>query len=84
MPARIDLVQWLIDRGHATTKRAARDLILARKVKSESHVLGIAVEDVPTKTVYMDIALGREPQMERKEVVAPYVDARLRNTIVVT
>lgn len=41
LPARIDLIDWLTDRGHARTRRHAREIILASRVKSESHVLGI-------------------------------------------
>ena len=83
LPARIDLVQWLVDRDYAPTRRAARELILAKRVKSESHVLGVTVAEVPAPTAQMDVLMGREPRMRKEEVVAPYVDASLRSTIVV-
>lgn len=41
-PAYFDLVQWLLDRDYANTKRQARELILAKRVKAESHTLGVA------------------------------------------
>jgi hypothetical protein len=43
LPRYIDLVQWLVDHGHATTKKQARELIWADHVLSESHPLGKAV-----------------------------------------
>lgn len=83
LPAYIDLVQWLVDHGHARTKREARDLILAKRVKAESHVLGVQKATVPATTAVMDVLMGREPRMEVREVVAPYVDAQHRRNIVV-
>lgn len=44
LPAFIDLVPWLKERGYAQTNGAARDIILAGRVKSESHTVGIAEE----------------------------------------
>lgn len=41
LPAYIDLIDWLKTRGHADTSGQARKLILAERVKSESHTLGI-------------------------------------------
>lgn len=83
LPAYIDLVQWLIDHGHARTKREARDIILAKRVKAESHTLGVQKASVPSATAAMDALVGREPRMEVREVVQPYVDAQHRRNIVV-
>lgn len=83
LPASIDLVDYLVTRGHASTKRAARDLILAKKVKSESHVLGIKRASVPGPKAELELALGREVTMVEKDVVAPLVPASLRSTITV-
>lgn len=44
LPAFIDPVWWLVTRGHAKSSREARDLILAGRLKSESHTVGIATE----------------------------------------
>jgi len=39
-PQFYDLVTWLVTRGHAPTKRAARALILDGRVRHESHKVG--------------------------------------------
>jgi hypothetical protein len=44
----IDLVQWLMDRRYASTKGEARAMLLAGRVRSESHAL---------KTQYVSAAL---------------------------
>jgi hypothetical protein len=36
----IDPVRWLIDHNHARTKREARELILAGRLRAESHKVG--------------------------------------------
>lgn len=38
--AYFDLIQWLLDRDHASTRKQAKQLILDGKVKADSHVLG--------------------------------------------
>lgn len=83
LPAYIDLVQWLIDRGHASSKRQARDLILAKKVKSESHVLGVATGRLPGPQAVLETAMGKQPTLVEQEYVQPYVEARLRSKITV-
>lgn len=72
LPAHIDLVQWLIDRGHAQTRGDARKIILAKRVKTESHVLGV-------KTVPVIQKDGKS--VANEDVVAPYVPATLRKKI---
>lgn len=44
LPGYIDLVKWLRQHGHAQTAGAARDLILDKRVKIDSHVVGVATE----------------------------------------
>lgn len=83
LPARIDLVQWLMDRGHAKTKRQARELILAKRVRSDSHTLGVTTASVPGPTAVLDAMKGDPPTMVMKEVVAPYVDAMHSPRIIV-
>lgn len=83
LPARLDLVQWLLDRDYVQTKKEARDLILSGRVRSESQVLGIAREEVPAPTAALDMLMGREASMVEKKVVAPYIDANLRSSIIV-
>ncbi len=41
LPAYFDLVEWLVSREHAPTKRVAREMILAKRVRANSHVLGV-------------------------------------------
>ncbi len=43
LPRYFDIVQWLLDHEYATTKRQARELLLADKVRSNSHPLGTEV-----------------------------------------
>jgi hypothetical protein len=69
LPRRFDLVEWLVSRGHAGTKRAARELILSGRVKANSHTLGIIT--VP------DGKGGEE------DVVSPLIDAALRSDVMV-
>jgi hypothetical protein len=83
LPARIDLIQWLLDHDHAKTRKQARELILDKRVKADSHTLGITVATVPGPTATLDILMGREPTMVEKEVVAQFVDAKHRKSILV-
>lgn len=72
-PAYFDLVQWLVSRGHAKTKRAAREMILARKVRADSHPLGIMKLPV-TKP---------NGEVEEVEIVNPRVPVAARERIIV-
>lgn len=67
----IDLVRWLKDRGHAQTTGQANKIILAGRVRSESHKLGIM--PVP----YM----GADGEVIVQNVVAPHVPAVFRKTL---
>lgn len=67
----IDLIDWLKTRGYAQTTGEAKRLILARKVMSESHPLG--VRKVPQ--------LRPDGKIEDVEVVDPYVPASVRDTL---
>lgn len=40
-PLWFDLAQWLQDHKHASTRKEAKTIILAEKVKSDSHVVGV-------------------------------------------
>jgi hypothetical protein len=70
-PAYIDLVDYLKVQGHAQTSGAARKLIAAGKVRSESHPLGR--EEIEEFTF-----MGTKRLTGR-----PRVPASLRDTIVV-
>jgi hypothetical protein len=66
LPARIDLIQWLMDRKHAQTKREADLLLRSGHVRSESHIVGRVQADVNGLTMW---------------VAQPLVDASLRKTL---
>lgn len=40
LPAHIDLVMWLMDRGHAKTAGEARRMLADGRVKADSHIVG--------------------------------------------
>jgi hypothetical protein len=67
LPRYIDLVKWLRDRRYANTAGGAEAIILAGRVKSESHTVGIA---------QMPLSNGKS-----SPVVAPAVPASLRPTL---
>lgn len=83
LPRFFDLVQWLIDNGHAKTRREARDIILAKRVKSESHTVGIHQVLAPGPTALMDALAGRQPKMEVKDEVNPRVSVDMRQNLTV-
>jgi hypothetical protein len=71
IPTQINLIDWLTDRGHARTRKEARELIVAGHVLSESHPLGRAVieeEDDKGET-------------QKYQVFDPFVSSNLRNSI---
>jgi hypothetical protein len=70
VPALIDLVDYLRTRGHASTTGEARKIILAGRVRADSHTLG--VRRVPT----MD---GDKVAMV--DIVDPLIPADLRGAI---
>ena len=87
LPAHIDLVQWLKMHGYASTTGEAEKIILARRVKSESHVLGVVKGRAPKASAQLKIMLGREltdDDFEESDVVERYVPARLATSIYVT
>jgi hypothetical protein len=67
----IDLIDWLKTRGYAQTTGEARRIILARRVRSESHPLGVRKVS----------QLSAQGKVEDVEVVDPYVPAELRPTL---
>lgn len=67
LPAYIDLTQWLRDRNYCQTVGAARRMILAGHVKSESHPLGVAIRE--------------DDDGNKFRVFEPRVSAALRPTI---
>lgn len=71
LPAYFDLVQWLIDHGHARTRRTARKMILAKRVKSDSHPLGVVKVLVEKDgiAVAQDIVDPRVPVARRANII---------------
>lgn len=72
--AYFDLVRYLRDRRYAGTKRQARALILAGKVKSDSHTLGIG------KGIEFDRETGEFKQID---IVLPHVPVELKRNVTV-
>jgi hypothetical protein len=69
-PGKLDLVQYLIDRGHASSIKAARELILAGRVRADSHRLGVKA--------YHDPLLDKQV-----EYVDPIIPTEFRDRIMV-
>lgn len=72
-PAFFDLVQWLRDRGYGTTNKECRALILAGRVKADSHTLGLG------KAVHWT-----GEKFEEVPAVYPHVPVALRDRIIVS
>lgn len=72
--AYFDLVRYLRDRRYAGTNKQAHDLILAGKVKADSHTLGIgkAVEFSRAEAKFIEV-----------DVVMPHVPVALKDRITV-
>ncbi len=83
LPARIDLIEWLLGHSYASTKKEAKEIILAGRVRAGSHTLGIGIDQVPGPTAVLDIASGRKPTMVEKQVVHQYIDATHRSDLTV-
>lgn len=73
LPAYFDLVEFLVRKGHAASPREARALILAGRVKSDSHVIGKGKQ----------LVLGPLGTIEEVEVVDPHVPVAARNGVTV-
>lgn len=71
LPAYIDLIDWLKTRRYVQTTGEAERLILAGRVKSESHTLGIA----KVKRLTPDY------KIEEVEVVNRFIPAEFRATL---
>jgi ribosomal 50S subunit-recycling heat shock protein len=83
----IDLVEYLVDRRMAKSKREARELILAKRVRVDSHPLGVKTrKEVPAATM-LRIHLGLLPHgklddyLEDVEYVDPVVPADVRGRV---
>lgn len=77
LPAYFDLVQWMLDHDHARTRREARDIILAKRVRANSHILGVEKMQVERPSVPGVV------RTEEKDVVAPLVSVELKPDVVV-
>lgn len=84
IPAHIDLIAFLRDRGFAQTAGAARNIILAGRVRAGDDTLGIVTAKQPKGYAVLKAAVGGEladDDFEEVPVVQPYVSAKLRGTI---
>lgn len=84
LPAYLDLVQYLKDRGHAQTTGEAEKIILAGRVRSESHKLGITQAKQPKRHARIKARVGlllNEDDYEMTDVVQRRVPATLRDSI---
>jgi hypothetical protein len=81
----IDLIQWLKDRRYARTTGEAKRLILAKRVVSESHPLGIGKEPKLVKEDGTEIRRFENydgpVKVELVDAVAPVVPASVRGTL---
>lgn len=71
LPAHIDLIDWLKTRRYAQTTGEAEQVILAGRVKSESHTLGIGKGK----------KLNAKGEVEEIDVVHRLIPADFRKTI---
>jgi hypothetical protein len=83
-----NLIEWLCDHGHAQTAGQARKIILARRVRSDSHVLGIRREPVLVPADGKKVnpfdktgAQQREMKVEVQDVCAPVIPVALRENL---
>lgn len=76
-PAKINLIHYLKLHRHAQTTGEAKKIILARRVRSESHVLGIEQGLVNEKTEKGDI------EVKLGDVVQPFVMAAFKENLAV-
>jgi hypothetical protein len=72
LPRSFDLVQYLLDHKHAKTKRAAREMLVEGKVRSESHILGR--EKMPTLV---------KGEVKLEYVAQPYVPVEFKDKLTV-
>lgn len=73
LPRYFDLVQWLVDNKYASTKRAANQLILDKRVQANSHTLGVNQRKI----------INEKFEVEVRDVVAPHVLVDTRPDIIV-
>jgi hypothetical protein len=79
LPRYFDLVDWLIVRGHAKTKREAKQLILDHRVKSASHTLGV----VKARTPIINPINGKVMGAREEEVVDSRIPVERKSEIVI-
>lgn len=67
LTAYVDIEDWLVTRGHAKSKREARQLMVDGKVKAESHTVGrerVAVRKPLTAIQTLRGEEAPEPELE--------------------
>lgn len=85
LPAYINLIEYMLDRRMARSKREAKEMILAKRVKVDSHPLGVKQHKALKKGAAASVALGlrdpKESDFEVVDYVDPIVPAELRGRI---
>lgn len=84
LPAYFDLIRYLKDRRIARTTGEAKAIILAGRVRSESHKLGIGKGHQVRESSKIKAALGRpleKDDFEEVDVVNPAVPVKFLDTI---
>ena len=86
LPRWIYLIDYLKSYGHAQTTGEAEKIILAERVRAESHKLGIKRGKVLKPSAALALSVGRAPKdddFEEKDVVDRLVPAAIRDRITV-
>lgn len=86
LPAFIDLVSYLKLHGYADTTGQAEAIILARRVRSESHTLGVTKGLKPKADAKLKLVLGKtleNSDYEEVDVVQRCIPAAHRPTLTV-
>lgn len=81
LPTYVDLVHWLQLHGYADTAGGARKIILAGRVRSESHKLGIEKRPVVLPQSFADVYAGKPPEVEEQDVVSPLIPSDLMKSV---
>jgi tyrosyl-tRNA synthetase len=90
LSAHINLLEYLVDRRMAKSRKEARELILAKRVKVDSHPLGVKTHQVLKPATILKIQLGVLPKgsekdhLEDVEYVDPIVPADVRGRVYIS
>ena len=86
LPAYFDLVQYLIDKRYATTRKQARELITSKQVSVDGTPVGIQEQRVPNKEGRLRLSIGlalKDEHYETIDAVVPHLPVENRGKVVV-